>query len=206
MPEQPEFHFVVGRAGHSSRPLLLLHGSSGDETSLVPLADAIAPERTYLSMRGQVPWESGFAFFCRNPDRSLDYVDLYDRTNAICRFIETALADGTLEQPPVLLGFSNGAIMAASIFLRQPRLTAAAILMRPLSPVPDMNFPSLSGLPILITSGDHDPRRQRGDAELIRNQFENAGADVSAHVLATGHDLHEDETGIIRDWLIRKGL
>ncbi|MGY5804686.1 alpha/beta hydrolase [Rhizobium sp. LEGMi12c] len=206
MPEQPELHFVAGRTERASAPLLLLHGSGMNEAALVPLADSAAPQHPYIALRGAIGWEGGFAFFRRNPDRSLDHADLMSRTDELCDFIETALEQGTLKRTPVLVGFSNGAIMAASILLRRPRLAAAAILMRPLSPALDARFPSLAALPILIVSAEHDQRREPGDADILKNQFANAGADVSAHVLATGHDLHEDDIGIIRDWLIRKGL
>lgn len=206
MPEQPEFHVVAGRTERPSAPLLLLHGSGMGEAALIPLADSVAPQRPYMALRGTVAWEGGFAFFRRNPDRSLDQVDLTRRTNELCQFIETALQLGTLKQTPILVGFSNGAIMAASILLRRPHLVAAAILMRPLSPAQDVAFPSLTALPILITSGAYDQRREPGDADILENQLANAGADVSAHVLVTGHDLNQDDTGIIRDWLIRKGL
>lgn len=206
MPESPEFHFVTGRAEHSSPPLLLLHGSGGDESSLVPLADALAPQRPYMALRGGVAWENGFAFFRRNPDRSLDHVDLDDQTDRLCNFIAAGVEQKLLAQPPVLLGFSNGAIMAASILRREPGLASAAILLRPLSPAPDAEFPPMPSLPILIISAEHDERREPGDADLMKRQFANAGADVSAHALPTGHDLHQDEADIIRDWLIRKGI
>ena len=206
MPEWPDFHFIAGRAEHSSSPLLLLHGSGSDEAALIPLADAIAPQRPYMALRGAVEWEEGFAFFRRNPDRSLDQVDLDSQTDRLCRFITTAIERKLLAQPPVLLGFSNGAIMAASILQRRPGLASSAILMRPLSPAPDAEFPSMPALPILIISGENDQRREPGDAELVRQQFANAGADVSALVLPTDHGLHQDEADIIRDWLIRKGI
>lgn len=206
MPEQPEFHFVAGRTERASAPLLLLHGSGMDEAALVPLADSAAPQRPYMALRGAVSWEGGFAFFRRNPDRSLDHADLTRRTDELYDFIDTALVQGALKRPPVLVGFSNGAIMAASILLRRPRVAAAAILMRPLSPEQDARFPSLAALPILIVSAKHDQRREPGDADILKNQLANAGADVSAHVLATGHDLNQGDIGIIRDWLIRKGL
>jgi len=65
---------------------------------------------------------------------------------------------------------------------------------------------SAAPLPVPITSTEHDQRHEPGDADILKNQFANAGADVSAHVLATGHDVNQDDIGIIRDWLIRKGL
>ncbi|ENN89133.1 hypothetical protein RHSP_61734 [Rhizobium freirei PRF 81] len=207
MPEQPEFHFVNERhADVSSPPLLLLHGSGRDETSLIPLADAIAPQRSHMALRGAVEWEEGFAFFRRNPDRSLDHADLDRQTERLCRFIGMAMERTLLARPPVLLGFSNGAIMAASLLRQMPSIASAAILLRPLSPAPDADLPSMPGLPILIISGEHDQRREPGDADLVSRQFTKAGADVSAHQLPTGHDLHPDEPKIVRDWLIRKGI
>jgi phospholipase/carboxylesterase len=206
MPERPEFHFIAGREELSSPPLLLLHGSGGSEIDLIPLAEDIAPQRPYMSLRGGVKWEDGFAFFRRNPDRSLDYDDLAEQTNLLCRFITEAIERSILKQPPILLGFSNGAIMAASVLSTRPNLASGAILMRPLSPAPETSFPSMANLPILMTAGDHDQRRQPGDALRVKTQFENCYADVSMHLLPTDHSLHHDEAGIIRNWLIRKGI
>ncbi|QND47264.1 esterase [Rhizobium lusitanum] len=206
MPGLSEFHFIAGREDCSPPPLLLLHGSGGSEIDLISLADETAPQRPYMSLRGGVKWEGGFAFFRRNANRSLDYDDLDEQTDLLCRFIADAIERGILKQPPILLGFSNGAIMAASVLRARSDLAAGAILMRPLSPAPDASFPSMTGLPILITAGENDQRREPGDALLIKRQFENCHADVSMHVLPWGHGLHESEAGLIHDWLIRKGL
>lgn len=173
---------------------------------LIPLADDIALQRSYMSLRGGVEWEDGFAFFRRNPDRSLDYSDLDQQTHLLCYFIAEVIERGILKQPPILLGFSNGAIMAASILRARPQLASGAILMRPLSPAPEASFPSMTGLPVLIMAGEHDRRREPGDGLLINRQFENCHADVSMQVLPTGHGLHQSEAGLIRDWLIRKGI
>ncbi|MGG6898299.1 alpha/beta hydrolase [Rhizobium sp. BR 315] len=207
MPEQPEFHFVTERrADVASSPLLLLHGSGMDETSLIPLADAIGPQRSYMALRGGIEWEEGFAFFRRNPDRSLDHADLDRQTERLRRFIEMAVERRLLVRPPVLFGFSNGAIIAASILRQMPSIASAAVLLRPLSLAPDADFPSMPGLPVLIISGEHDRRREPADADFVSQQFAKAGAEVSAHRLPIGHDLHPDEPKIVRDWLIRKGI
>ncbi len=206
MPEQPEFHFVSGRTEHSLPPLLLLHGSGMNEMSLIPFADATALQRPYMALRGGVEWEDGFAFFRRNPDRSLDHADLDQQTERLCHFIEMAMGRQLLARPPVLLGFSNGAIMAASLLRHTSKIASAAILLRPLSPAADKDLPPLPGLPILVISGEYDQRRKPGDADLVSQLFTKAGADVSDHKLPIGHDLHPDEPKIVRDWLIRKGI
>jgi phospholipase/carboxylesterase len=106
-----------------------------------------------------------------------------------------------LSRPPILLGFSNGAIMASSILLQRPNLVAGAVLIRPLSPAPQATYPQLTGKRILILAGKHDPRRVPQDAVRVREQFEASGAEVRAYVLPTGHGLHETEPALIRDWL-----
>lgn len=206
MSEFAGFHYAAGRGDSAARPLLLLHGSGRNEADLLALADQVAPRHPYMALRGGVSWEGGFAFFRRNPDRSLDYEDLALQTNKICSFIETAREHGLLREVPILLGFSNGAIMAASVLRLRPDLAQTAILLRPLSPAPDAMFPPMPEHRILIVAGSHDQRRASGDALLIREQFEYAGADVSSYLLPTGHGLHETEVHVIGDWIVRKGF
>lgn len=201
MPEFYGFHSVASRNELDAVPLLLLHGSGRSETDLIALADGIASHRPYLALRGRVAWEEGFAFFRRNADRTLDYDDLAEQSRFLGRSIAAALQSGLLKQRPVLLGFSNGAIIASSVLFQQPDLVSGAVLIRPLSPAPDGRFPDLTACPILILAGENDPRRSPGDAVLITAQLRDAGAAVTAHILPAGHGLHQDEAQIIRAWL-----
>ena len=51
-------------------PLLLLHGTGGDENDLLPIAHRVAPGRTILSPRGQVNEQGLTRFFRRSPSRN----------------------------------------------------------------------------------------------------------------------------------------
>jgi phospholipase/carboxylesterase len=201
MPHLQGFHYLASPAIDDRPPLLLLHGSSRDETELLPLADTAAPGWPYLSLRGGIPWDGGHAFFRRNPDRSLDRADLAHQTDHLRDFIQAAVETGLIASPPILLGFSNGAIIAAALLIRDPACTAGAILIRPLSPDPDAGVPTMPGKPILILSGDRDDRRTPEDAAHVAAQFENAGAAVVSHISPTDHHLHAAEAGIIAGWL-----
>jgi phospholipase/carboxylesterase len=53
--------FIPGIAP-TGMPLVLLHGSGGDENELVPLAADLAPESPALAVRGGIPFDGGFAF------------------------------------------------------------------------------------------------------------------------------------------------
>jgi phospholipase/carboxylesterase len=201
MSELNGFHYLGARHESDSVPLLLLHGSSGHESDLIPLAESIAPDRPYNSIRGGLAWENGFAFFRRNADRTLDYDDLDYQTQRLCSFLAAALEKQLFKHNPVLFGFSNGAIAAASILLHKPQLASGAILARPLSPAPAASFPNMKGLPVLITAGEFDQRRAPADVRLVTSQFESSGAIVTTHLLPTGHELHRDEVGLIRNWI-----
>lgn len=201
MPHLQGFHYRATSSTDTRPPLLLLHGSSRDETELPPLAETAAPGWPYLSLRGPIPWENGYAFFRRNPDRTLDQADLALQTERLRTFIQAAIETGLLTRPPILLGFSNGAIIAAALLIRDPEIAAGAILMRPLSPDPDAIIPPMPTKPVLILSGDRDDRRSPEDAVAITRQFQMAGADVTSHSSSTDHHLHDDEPTIIRQWL-----
>ena len=63
-----EFIFVPAREPGSA-PLVLLHGSDGRETDLLPLAERLGPSMAKISIRGAVATPGGYAFFHRFADR-----------------------------------------------------------------------------------------------------------------------------------------
>jgi phospholipase/carboxylesterase len=191
MAEAAGFTYEIKQSDAETPPLILLHGSGGSEADLLDLAEAIAPKATCIALRGGVPWEDGFAFFRRHADRTLDRDDLAARTTDLCRFIGHAVKHHNLERPPILVGYSNGAIIAAAAVCSDAALTSGAILLRPLSPAPEGEFPPLKDYPVLILGGRYDSRRHPGDAPLLAGQFRRSGARVTCHLLPTGHGWRE---------------
>jgi phospholipase/carboxylesterase len=196
--------FRVVRSGDAAQgraAVVLLHGSGGSEDSLIAFGDRVADGRACIAVRGRVPWEGGYAFFRREPDRTLDRADLAARCVEFCEFLRQLGATGG--RPPLLVGYSNGAVMAAAALLAAPALSSGAVLLRPLSPCPDDECPALDGYPVLLLGGARDARRHPSDAPALAEQFRRAGARVTARVLPLGHAL--DETGedvrLTRDWL-----
>lgn len=152
MPALEDIWYTIAGKQTEAVPVLLMHGSGGNEKDLIPLAEKIAPARPLISLRGSVEWEAGHAFFKRGADRTLDYDDLDYQTRRLCRFLSAAFETDVLKTKPILLGFSNGAIAAASILLQDPSIASGAVLARPLSPSPERDFPAMTNLPILITA------------------------------------------------------
>jgi phospholipase/carboxylesterase len=180
-------------------PVVLLHGSGQDENSLLAFARAACPGHTLTAVRGRMPWEEGYAFFRRLPDRTLDVADLARGAAAIQRLLGRLQDDG--HQLPILLGYSNGAIAAAAAMFVDRRQSIGAILLRPLSPFPERAFPRLDGYPILLVCGQHDARRKPFDGPSLDRQFTVAGATTRLVVLPVGHGLTADDEGLVATWM-----
>ncbi|MFL5151592.1 MAG: alpha/beta hydrolase, partial [Microvirga sp.] len=97
-------------------PLLLLHGTGGDENDLVPLGRAVAPGSALVSPRGKVVENGMPRFFRRLTEGVFDEADLRRRADELAGFIAEARAAYELA-PPIALGFSNGANIAAALLL-----------------------------------------------------------------------------------------
>lgn len=185
-----------GTAG--SPHVVLLHGSGQDENTLLAFARTACPGCTLTAIRGRIPWENGYAFFRRKPDRTLDEADLLDAAAAVQRLLGGLQEAGS--PPPLLLGYSNGAIAAAAAVLGDRRLSAGAILLRPLSPYPNHSFTGLDGYPVLLVSGEQDVRRDPRDGPSLAKQLKTAGATTTLVVLPIGHALTTADENAVSTW------
>ena len=170
LPDEPLQQPPRLRPGEASAPLVLLHGSGGDEHYLVSLAEELAPGSPILGLRGIVAIDGGLAFFHRFRDRTIDEADITARTPVLANYIETTLAGHSVTRTPIAIGFSNGAIMVAALLLTRPSLLAGAIPFRPLSPFGHDMLTRLDGTPILVVDGRMDSRRSPGDGFRLAGQ------------------------------------
>ncbi|MEV6216935.1 dienelactone hydrolase family protein [Nocardia sp. NPDC051833] len=182
-------------------PLVLLHGSDGTESDLFPLAGEVSPGAPGMGIRGTVATDGGYAFFRRCPDRRVDEADLDARTPVLAEFIEHSCARLELTRRPVVVGFSNGAIMAAALLMDHPGLFAGAILFRPLSPFTDAARYRSDRTPVLILDGANDDRRSAGDGGRLAERLRRVGAPVTHHVLPVGHAVTAADIAIATEWL-----
>ena len=200
---QSHVHRLIEGTNTTRPPLVLLHGSAGNEDDLVPLVADVVAGSTILAVRGNVPFDDGSAFFRRFEDRTIDEADIRERGIVLADFIKAAGVHYGFAKAPIALGFSNGAIMAAALLLMHPGLLSAAVLLRPLSPFSHDPPTRLPGTPIVIIDGEKDRRRSPGDGHRLAERLTRAGASVSHHLLPVGHSITALDKGIVRDWLAR---
>ena len=181
-------------------PLLLLHGTGGDENDLIDLGRIVAPGGALLSPRGKV-LEGGMPrFFRRLAEGVFDEDDVRRRANELADFVSEARAAYGLPAP-IALGFSNGANFAAATLLLRPEALAGAVLLRAMVPLSQSPAADLSGKPVLILSGSMDPMVPAANAGRLASLLKGAQADVEHRTLPTGHSLSQADVTLTRDFL-----
>lgn len=186
-------------------PLLLLHGTGGDEHDLVPLGRMISPGSALLSPRGQVLENGAPRFFRRFAEGKLDEDDLTTRSHALADFVDEARCKYRIERP-IAVGFSNGANIAAATLLLRPDTFAGAVLLRAMPPFVNLPDAKLLETPILMLSGRNDPIVDAPSVQRLATHLSQCGAKVDATLLPVGHQLSQADVTTTRDWISRLAL
>jgi phospholipase/carboxylesterase len=181
-------------------PLLLLHGTGGDENDLVPLGRMIAENASLLSPRGKVLENGMPRFFRRLADGVFDEDDVRRRAEELADFVAQARARYDLAAP-IALGYSNGANVAAAILLLRPEALAGAILLRATAPLSQTAPVDLTDKPVLIASGARDPMMSPQGAARLASLLHGYGAVVDHRTLPSGHELSQADVALARQWL-----
>lgn len=194
--------WVPGAAGAASPTVLLLHGTGGDESDLIPLGAELAPGASLLSPRGQVSERGMPRFFRRHAEGVFDEADIRARVPVLAAFVRSAAATyGFALDSLFALGYSNGANMAASLLLLEPGLLRGAVLLRAVMPLEPATIPALGGTPVLISDGKTDPYAPAERGQRLADALTAAGADVTLRWQRAGHELVPGDLEDTRGWL-----
>jgi len=205
LPGTPDLGFVhvfVPAEKLNSPPLLLLHGTGGDERDLLPLGRELWPGAPLLGVRGKVVENGMPRFFRRFAEGVFDVEDLKFRTEELVQFIDVASERFEFSKKRlIVVGYSNGANIAASLIIIHPHYLAAAVLFRAMVPfVPEL-IRDLSHLSVFMGAGRLDPIVPSGQVEELAAIFESGGADVTISWRQGGHELGEDDVRAAKTWL-----
>jgi phospholipase/carboxylesterase len=201
MRPQPDFiHEFV--PGSSSRTLLLLHGTGGNERDLIALGRELDPSAALVSPRGRVLENGMPRFFRRLAEGVFDLEDLKHRANELADFVAAAAQHyGFASNNVVAVGYSNGANIAAAMLLLRPEILRTAILFRAMVPLHPKTEPNLSSVRVWIGAGAHDPIIPTAETKRLAELLRNAGADVTICYFQAGHELTSQDLKAAKDWL-----
>ena len=198
--------WVPAKTGYSHPvTLLLLHGTGGDENALLSVGNELWPGAALLGLQGKVLEYGMPPSFRRFTEAGVGAV--HSRTEELAQFIDAASERyGFSKRRLIVVGYSNGAILAASLILLHPHYLAGVVLFRVMVPlVPDL-IRDVSHLSVFIGAARLDPLIPLGQREELAALFESGGADATISRHQGGRELGEDDIQAARHWLAHERI
>jgi phospholipase/carboxylesterase len=125
------------------------------------------------------------------------------------RFLDEALARYPVERRKVvLLGFSQGGVMAYDLALREPGRFAGLVALSSWLPAPMVppKQPEHEGFPVLVVHGTQDPMIPVERARESREALIRLGVGLTYREFEMGHEIRPEALRDVVRWLDEKAL
>ena len=205
-------------AGDGPFPTLIaLHGWGASAHDLLGLAPILhRGEALVLCPQGpvQIPIEQGivgYGWFPIRTDGPQDPAEFEKGRDVLARWIDGALQRYPVDpRKTVLMGFSQGGVMAYDLALRDPARYAGLLAMSAWLP-PEMaagipSQPDHANLPTLVIHGTDDPMIPIDRAHASRDALVGLGVSPNFREYPMGHEIHPEALRDIVVWLEEKVL
>lgn len=202
-PHSSYVHFFAPGTDPAAAPLLLLHGTGGNEHDLLRFGRALAPGAALLSPRGDVNEGGALRFFARLAEGVFDPQEIIGRTHALGDFLSAATSRYGLDPLRlVAVGFSNGANIAATLLLLRPETLGGAVLLRSMVVLDQPAAPgTLTGKRVLLCSGSTDPLVPADHPARLAELLRAGGAEVKTQSIPASHALTPGDLAAAQSWL-----
>lgn len=179
---------------------ILLHGTGGIETSLLPFAHRLDPHARLIGLRGRATEGETLRWFRRLADGSFDQQDIRAEAEAFAAFLPdlAGLHDFDAAKA-VFIGQSNGANFLGAAMRLCPGTIRRAVLLRGqevLEPSPTVTAEGEA----LILGGAQDSL-VGGGGQALAAALSAAGITVTQAQVAAGHDLVPADLDAAKGWL-----
>jgi phospholipase/carboxylesterase len=190
--------------------LLLLHGIGSNEHDLYGLAPFLDERFLIISVRapnilgpGSYAWFDA-DFTPQGPVINPEQAEVSRKT--LITFLKEAVTAYDADPKQVyLMGFSQGAIMSASVALTQPELVAGAVLMsgrilpeiRPLIATSE----ELRSFPFLVVHGTADMVLPITHGRASRELLSSLPVNLTYHEYPMGHEVNQESLSDVTTWL-----
>lgn len=187
--------------------LILLHGTGGDETSMLSIAKRLNPHASVLSLRGDVNENGALRFFQRLSEGQYDVVDLEKRRERLRIFLEEAAQSYQFKlNEAVLVGFSNGANIAIALLLEDDSLLKIGVLMAPMYPIDTSHLRQKKAKTrVFLSLGSADPIVPLDESYKVISEFEKRDALLEVYWVR-GHEVTAASLEAAKEWLASQML
>jgi len=212
MKTLPLVHLVRQPTSEAGTPplLLLLHGIGSNEHDLYGLAPFLDERFLIISVRapnilgpGSYAWFEA-DFTPQGPVINPEQAEA-SRKTLITFLNEAVTAYGADPRQVYLMGFSQGAIMSASVALTTPGLVAGVVLMsgRILPEIQSLIAPheDLEGLPFLVVHGTVDLVLPITYGRASRELLSSLPVELTYHEYPMGHEVNQESLSDVTAWL-----
>lgn len=197
-----ELHTAFFPGEPNKAPILMLHGTGGDESDLLPIATFLAPDSPKLGIRGRVNEGGANRYFQHTPDGGFDLENLSQETDWLLETVhDLAAKHGLDESRLVVLGFSNGANVAAYAWLYKHAPFKTAVLLHPMQLDGQPSTANLSDVSAFMSHGDVDPIVSSANFAALQQQLTDAGAAIKTYEAHQSHQLTREELAAAKEWL-----
>ena len=200
-------HTVHGPSPEQARAnLILLHGMGHtDEIALRDLGAAIPDDVRTFALRGPIPFGqalgTGYAWFEITPGASGPPQPNLEQERTSRAAIEEFIDSCGTGLPLILMGFGQGAVLAAHLYLEHPEkmqlcvLGAARIMphIRELHPVGTAH----RGVPLIWAHGKDDPILPFGAAQATAESLRDDGVEVTWLPHDGAHEWSSSADGVV---------
>lgn len=181
--------------------IVMVHGWLGNENVMWAFEQTLPPRAAVFSPRAPYAVEGGYGWY-----RERDDAESFQHGLAALReFIERLPQAQPVEAADVvLMGFSQGAAMCASLLLAQPELARGVALLAgfvPKEALPWATPERLLGKRAFIAHGLKDETVSVEEARRAREALARAGADVTYGEYPIGHKLNAQGMRDLKQWL-----
>lgn len=189
--------------GHTElTPVLMLHGTGGDESDLLPIATFLFPQHPKLGIRGRINENGSNRYFVRHTDGTFDLDSLSHETDWLLEAIQTKTTEHHLDTSRlIVLGFSNGANVAAYAMLHKTVPFKRAVLLHPMLIDPAESVANLADTRVFASYGDVDPIVSESNFDALTTQLTAQQANVEPFKNHQSHHLTQAELLAAKDWL-----
>ena len=210
-------HAVYEPAGDGPHPTLIaMHGYGANALDLLGLAPYIADGR-FMVICPQGPMEvpigptRGYAWFPIRMGSTPDREAIEDAGRAATEFLNTALQKYPVDRKKlVVLGFSQGGMMAYRLAVRNPSKFAALVAISTVFPAElkaEAREPeSLEKLPTLVQHGRADDMIEITRARASVETLKSLKIPVTYHEYDCGHEITAETLKDLSDFLTTKVL
>lgn len=184
-----------------SQPIVALHGSATDESTIYPLARLLDPDSRVIAPRGRIIQNGDRRWYRKTSAIAFDQNSVRFEAEAFATFLKGLTEDRLIDPASTLyMGYSNGANLLASVMLLHPGLIRRAVLLRSMPVLEDPPRANLSSTRVLILGGATDGTYGSYSAvldELLRRN----GAAVDRQTIKSGHEFGVADVKAARRWL-----